>query len=532
MTSRRVAIRVALLAALALVAVACSGGARPSLASDGASTTTDGSGGSSATDGTEVEPKSGGTLRFGIDGPIVADPAHASPASHADLMVLDLLYDGLTAHDGNEVVPAIALGWRQLEGGRLWRFTLREGATFSDGSQVTGAVVKASLEHTASAGIRSFTATRLEPISGYTDFAAGAAESISGIVVHEDQPRVVDIRTDRPYDALPDLLASPVYGIVDPEHVRASDVRTTGPLVEPSAANGVLELEARPEAGLFVAKVELHSFPDAPAALEALATHQVDWAPLDEVSPPPEGSIEVSTPFQTELFLGLNSEVAPLDDVDLRRAISVAVDRTALLVSGDAPGADALAVVVPAGVEGHDPEACGDRCEADPDAAAELLDEAYPDGEVPTVPLDFDDTPEQERLMEAVADQLEEVGIPTELRPQPVQDYAEAVASGDQAVFSFGWIGLFPTPEAYLPPLFHSRSADNLVGADSATLDRALERGEWAEAEQEALDDALVVPLSQFRTRAAIADRVRGLEHQIDGSFDITTVWLDSGDPA
>ena len=523
---------IVLVLALTLTIGACSGGERPTLADGGSSTATDGPDDPPTTDVAEVEPKSGGTLRLGVEVPIVADPAEASPASHTDLMVLDLLYDGLTAQEDGEVVPAIALGWRQLEGGRLWRFTLREAATFSDGSQVTAADVKASLEHTARAGIRSFTATRLEPISGYTDFAAGTADSISGIEFHDDQPRVLDIRTDRPYDALPELLSNPVYGIVDPAHVRVSDVRTSGSLVAPSAANGVLELDARPEDELFVAKVELHSFQDGAAAIEALEAHQVDWAPLASTTAPPVGATEVSAPFQTEVFLGLNTAVAPLDEPDLRRAIAWAVDRTSLLIEGDAPGDDALAVVVPAGIEGHDPTACADRCAHDPDAASELLDEAYPDGEVPTVPLDFDDSPEQEQLARSIASQLEDVGIPTELRPRPVDEYAEIVASGEQAVFSFGWIGLFPSPEAYLAPLFHSRSADNLVGADSASLDRALERGAWAVAEREVLDDALVVPLSQFRTRAALADRVQGLHHDVDGTFDIATVWLDSGDPA
>ena len=42
-----------------------------------------------------------GTMRLGIGGPLVVDPAEASLASPSDLMVLDLLYDGLTRLDAD-----------------------------------------------------------------------------------------------------------------------------------------------------------------------------------------------------------------------------------------------------------------------------------------------------------------------------------------------------------------------------------------------------------------------------------------------
>ena len=45
-----------------------------------------------------------------------------------------------------------------------------------------------------------------------------------------------------------------------------------------------------------------------------------------------------------------------------------------------------------------------------------------------------------------VADDLEAVGIPTELRPLPLEEYEAFVVSGDQELFSFGWIGAYRSP--------------------------------------------------------------------------------------
>ena len=77
-------------------------------------------------------------------------------------------------------------------------------------------------------------------------------------------------------------------------------------------------------------------------------------------------------------------------------------------------------------------------------------------------------------MAEIVADDLEAVGIPTELRPQPLEDYKRFVVSGEQELFSFGWIGAYGSPDAYLAPLFGSAANDNLTGYRSAAVDGLL----------------------------------------------------------
>jgi ABC-type transport system substrate-binding protein len=276
--------------------------------------------------------------------------------------------------------------------------------------------------------------------------------------------------------------------------------------------------------------VELHVVDDADAALAALGAGEVDWAPVPAgVASPPGDAVLVAEPFQAEIFLGLNSAVPPLDDPALRQAIAAAIDREVLVEEALDDAGVPLAVVVPAGVDGHDPDACGDRCAADPDAARRILAEGYPDGEVPTVPFDFDDSDRQQRLAEAVARQLDEVGIDVELRPQPLRDYSVFVASGEQRMFSSGWIGLHPSPAAYLRPLFSSDSADNLVGLADRRIDRALADGDWPAVERRVLELAVVVPVAQYQSSVAVAPRVRELRHRTDGGLDLASVWLDDG---
>ena len=162
----------------------------------------------------------------------------------------------------------------------------------------------------------------------------------------------------------------------------------------------------------------------------------------------------------------------------------------------------------------------------------------FPDGDVPTVHIDYDESPAQEAMAEMVAADLEAVGIPTELRPLPLDEYKSFVVSGEQELFSFGWIGAYGSPDAYLAPLFGSAANDNLTGYRSAEVDGLLAAGSrraptpprtpqrWAVAEQTILEAAVVVPIAQFRTQVVVADRVEGLQHAVDGTVDWAQVTL------
>jgi ABC-type transport system substrate-binding protein len=242
-------------------------------------------------------------------------------------------------------------------------------------------------------------------------------------------------------------------------------------------------------------------------------------------------------PFQAELFFGLRPSAPSLAKTEMRQAIAAAIDREEIVDEVYAGRAAALAAVVPDGVPGHDDDPC-ESCGHDPDRARDLVNAAYPDGKVPTVQIDFDESSAQRAMAELVAADLDEVGIPTALRPKPLADYKAFLATGGQELFSFGWIGGYPSPDAYLAPLFDSASDDNLTGYRRAGVDDALRsaRGpegspakRWAAAEARVLADAVVVPIAQFRTQAVVAERVQGLRHAVDGSVDWATVSVTDG---
>jgi ABC-type transport system substrate-binding protein len=480
------------------------------------------------------QPIAGGELRLGIGGPLVVDPVEASLASPSDLMVLDLLHDGLTRLDADGVPrAALAESWEANPRATAFRFVLRADATFASGRRITPQDVIASLERVMQPGDASLAALSLEAVKGFQAFADGEADHVSGLSA--PGPRTVRIELATPLSVLPSVLSNPVLSVVDPSTIEGElgALDLSGEWSVASSDDGDLALDRRAGSDAGLGGLELRSHDDAEEAFEAFEDGDVDWAPVpsgrygDAVE---EHGTDAFAPFHAELFFGMNVRSPALRTPAIRQAIRLAIDRDAIVSAVYSELADPLPTVVPQGVAGHDPERC-DECVHDPDRAKEIVTFAYTDGDVPTVHIDFDESPTQEQMAGIVADSLESVGIPTELRSRPLDEYKAFVVSGDQELFSFGWIGAYSSPDAYLAPLFGASANDNLTRFRSSAVDGFLEGARasrnpdknaerWQVAEKAVLEAAVVVPIAQFRTQVVIADRVQGLTHAVDGTVD------------
>ncbi len=505
-----------------------------------ASSACTGDGGSAKPTTSTLSERDAGTMRLGIGGDLIVDPVEASLASPSDLMVLDLLHDGLTRLDDEGIPqPAIATRWEANAARTAFRFHLDPEATFSSGRPITPQAVIASLERVMAAGDSSLAALSLEAVTGFRAFAEGEAPHVSGLTA----PDVATVRIglEAPLSVLPEVLSSPLLSVIDPETIEG-DLGTldlSGDWVVASDEDGSVRVERREGAVGTLAAVELRHYDDDEAAYDGFESGEVDWAPVpssryeDAIDAYGDGAI---TPFQAELFFGMNVSSPSLANAALREAIAKAIDRDAIVEAVYSDLADPLPTVVPAGVVGHDPDRCPE-CTHDPDAAAAIVDYVFPKDNAPTVNIDFDESPAQKEMAELVAADLDAVGIPTKLRPLPLEEYKAFVVSGQQELFSFGWIGAYGSPDAYLAPLFGSAANDNLTNYQSrlvdgwldgarAGLDREKNAERWALAETRILKAHVVVPIAQFRTQVVVAERVEGLAIAVDGTVDWAQIRL------
>jgi ABC-type transport system substrate-binding protein len=496
------------------------------------------------------------------------DPAAVVPTNHAEMITVDLLYDSVTViptgtagggpdspdtgaatsadtdAGGVRAEPDLAESITPNANATAWTVRLQP-RSFSDGSPIRAADVKATYERLARRGSTSLAGVRLEIINGYAEVAAGAATEMSGLRVVDE--RTLEIGLRETFIQLPELLSSPLYGIVPAAAAAAGDEAFvdpvgSGPYAVADRDDVRTRLERSPsEAGAAVGPdaVELIGFATWDDAYVAFTEGRIDWSlvPSDQLAAATNtyGSDQFAF-FGSDLWLGFNLNNPLFADTRFRQAIVQAVDSDKV-VADTLPGRWPLRAIVPREVTGYNPDACAGVCEFDPDNARALLAQVYPEGGVPTVILDGYEDPVQRSMLESVRSQLGAAGIPSELRLRPFQEYRAFVTSGQQALFSFGWVGVAPMQDVYLAPLFQSSSPDNVTGFKSANIDNQItiartngneeERAalyEWIE--RQVLAESTLVPIAQLRTNQVVSQRVQGWATRLDGTFVVGDVWI------
>lgn len=299
------------------------------------------------------------------------------------LIATQVLESLVSLDESGEIVPWLASEWSTSDDGLSWDFTLDPDATFSDGTAVDAAAVKANIEHLQNPDTGSST--------GYL-----AVQQIAEVEVVS--PEVARFHLVRPDAALLESLAQPWVAIQSPAGIeRGMDANClapigSGPFVVSSwTKQDRIVLERNPDystppTGFETASVDAPNeliwrfIPDATARFAALQNGEVDIIdnPLPEQITSAESDenlahIDAARPGASNR-LELNSGQAPFDDKLVREAfIASALVNPGIdsLFEGTASRSySALSSVEPLSLQSPDSYV------TDPDHANELLDEA------------------------------------------------------------------------------------------------------------------------------------------------------------
>lgn len=241
------------------------------------------------------------------------------------------IYEGLVFRDPatNALVPRLATAWKQVDP-TTWRFTLRRGVKFSDGTPLNAAAVKFSLERFVDPATKAANA-----------FILNALKDVK--VVNDT---TVDLNLKYPYAPLLGNLAifNPV--IVSPTAVQkygadfARNPTGTGPYkLERWDVGDQIVLTANPlywgpKPGL--QKIVIRTVPDEVTQIAELKSGRVDLLAsvtpnvLREFADNPDFSVRRRTSFATT-YLGFNTASGLTKDPRVRHAIARAIDRDAIV---------------------------------------------------------------------------------------------------------------------------------------------------------------------------------------------------------
>jgi peptide/nickel transport system substrate-binding protein len=310
MNRRSTLAAIALTGAIALTATACTGGGA-------------------------AEPADTDTIRTTIDIPATFDPTGAQ--SLPDYVLARTAYDTLVRKDAGGLVPGLATEWTSTPTQAV--FTIREGATCSDGTTITPSLIKESFEYLTRPDSGSIVAS--------TSFGAGNTATFTA----DDAAGTLTIDLANPFPDLLEGLSVAATGVIcpaglaDPAGLAAGTVEgsESGPYVRASFEPGVRytytlrdDYDAWPEwttsvEGTPAQTIEYIVSPESTATANLVLSDQLDIAKIQAQSierfDGMEG-YEVAVNRFSDFYLVFNErETSPFTDPALRLAAAQAIDR-------------------------------------------------------------------------------------------------------------------------------------------------------------------------------------------------------------
>jgi ABC-type transport system substrate-binding protein len=305
-----------------------------------------------------ADARPGGTVTVAIATPTSIDPALVPPADSAGSLVVRTMCDPLLATDPatGTVRPDLAQSVRVSAGGTVVTIRLRRGVRFDDGSRLAAADVVAALTRVARPQVASPNAALLQHVLGYQQLHNDderAHGRLAGVTVVD--PRTVQValttadagwvRTLTTTAAVPiprHDAADNGFGAFSTRPVCVGPYRLAAPwrpgdpsltLVRAEGYDGGNPGETRAGRG-WADRIVFRVYASEQAAYDAYLRGEADIAQV----PPAQadaatrrlGPALVSAPDATVGYLGLPTTVPPFDDPDLRVALSLALDRTAI----------------------------------------------------------------------------------------------------------------------------------------------------------------------------------------------------------
>ncbi|MFJ9391177.1 ABC transporter substrate-binding protein [Nocardioides sp. NPDC101246] len=472
-----------------------------------------------------------GTLVFGIS----ADPAQMVPwtaTSTQSIQVLSQIYSPLINTDADGVPEAGLAELPEIsEDGKTYTFTIQDGVTFGDGSDLDSADVKYTYEKI------------IDPASSAS--SASYFASVAGIEAPDPQTVVVTLKQpDASFvSGLTGVNTAIVPSDVDPKSLESKPVGSGPYQFKSRTPNESITLTRN--ADYFAgepgaATVEFRIIPDEQSMVSSLKTGSVDVAIFDNpVTAKTATSAETTSMTVDSLsyhVLQLRATSPTLSDPNARLAIQCAISRQDVIDSA-ALGSGKPSGPITSPEYRSDPEA--QPCpEQDLDKAKDYLAKAgKPNGftlKLMTSQGLYSTAVDEAQNLQA---QLGKVGIKVDVEALDSNAYVERWLAADfdaaiamnggssdpNTMYSryFTKAGSFNKVAGYSSP-----ELDKLFAEGIATTDTAARKPIYAEISQQLVDQAAWVWLFTPEMYVVSNKRVEGLEERADAS--IATLWKAS----
>ena len=486
---------------------------------------------------TETPPASPAVLRRGNGGdPQTLDPAKADDVH--SFRVLTDLFEGLVTLDASgNVVAGAAEKWELSENGLTYTFQLRQDLVWSNGEELTADHFVAGFKRTLAPEVASTYGFLLHSVRNADEVALGNLPASSlGVSAPDSQTLVIELDAPAPHFLA--VLAMPVAFPFLADSL--SELVSNGPfLLDDWTPGHRIRLQKNPlfhdADSVHIDTVEYYAIQDLLSELnmyragELDITASVPGANVGELRVSRDSELQIS-PSLAIYYLAFDLSEAPFDDIALRQALSMAIDRRAL-VNVIGRGEQPAYGLVPDGVSAYTPsrydwQSLGDT-ERENEARRVFKSSPHYGNDSLRLTLTYDTDDIHEKIALAVSSMWRDVlGIEVELDKREWQYFLETRGNRDEwQIMRFAWAGdynhastftdIFLSASPQNLPGYQSPRFDSLVAAALAEQDTSIQAQLLATAETEMLSDYPIAPLYFYVSKHLVSPAVHGFEQNI-----------------
>ncbi len=484
-------------------------------------------------------PKRGGILRISAPtNPSSLDPATGGAGS--DHAFLFTMYDTLTEWDFETLKskPGLAESW-SFPDPTTFVLNIRPGVTFHDGTPLDAEAVKFNLERNKS-----------DPKSNIkADLATMASAAVTG-------PMQVTLKLTTPDAALPGILSDRAGMMVSPTALKAS---AAGNLTRTPVGAGAYAFVSWADGEKIVIKrnekywkanrpypdgIEFAIIPELTTGVRSVTAGQNDLM----YQLPPRQKVIVERSKNLKVFNGptlyvfqifLNWAKPPFDDIRVRKAFNMAIDRESFVKAALAGLAEPAYMNLPKSHWAYDKSVAA-LTPYDPDRARKLLAEAgFKEGTT----IDLIGYPDQDSVQrqEILIEQFRKAGISVRFLNAPIAEASAAFFGAEKRGSGLlaAWTGrpdpsltysLMFTKDAYynggrgaVPPELEAAIKESRASEDIQARSKA-----FATVQRLVMENALVTPLAFQFELVAMNKKVQGYRPNLLGKPKYDDVWLES----
>jgi oligopeptide transport system substrate-binding protein len=477
--------------------------------------------------------------------PDTLDPQRAEDESSRE--IIRDLFEGLIAEapDG-ELIPGAAESWEVSQDGLHWIFALRPDGRWSDGSPVVAGDFVAGFRRAVHPATASSSASLLAPLRGAMEIIAGKQPPETlGVEALDETRLALHLQSPAPY--LLGLLTHPVtFPVHGPSHAEhGARFARPGRLI----SNGAYRLEewevqshvqlARnayyresPQIGV----VRFYSFDAPEAELNRYRAGDLDFTmqiPMPRYQWLRQNlgdELHVAPVLSTQFWL-FNTLRSPLDDLRVRQALSMSVDREMLTGSVTGMGDHPAYGLVPPGVANYQAQSFDWRDRSMPErvetARALLAEAGFGPARPLRVEVHYNTDENLRRIAIAVASMWREhLGVEASLINEEFRVLLARRKDPDRwQILRLAWSGDYNDASNFLEILattgavndtgYDDPEFERLLAAAQAELDPARRRALLEAAERRMLTHYPVLPLYHTVSKHLVKPWVRGFRSNV-----------------